>query len=260
VDARKTVTINGDAFTICGRSSDPYFDHLTLDDHTNDFLLNVSRSLLAKDAVVFDIGANLGLSTVMMATSAPSGKIFSFEPSPSIYPYLEKTVAENFLKHCVTLPIALGEAPGELSFFDNPTSASASHLVVGDRSLGGSNYTVKVSTVDDFVFENNLERLDMMKIDVEGFELDVLKGANKTLALLKPAVFLEFNSFTLIAYGNQNPRHVLENLMTIFAHIYRFENGKMQEIRDEESVLGFIHGNLVRRGCVDDLYCCQRKL
>jgi hypothetical protein len=65
-------------------------------------------------------------------------------------------------------------------------------------SLGGSNTRVTVKTVYDVVSEQKLTRLDFIKIDVEGFELDVLEGARNTINQLKPDVFLELNAFTLM--------------------------------------------------------------
>jgi hypothetical protein len=127
-------------------------------------------------------------------------------------------------------------------------------------SLGGSNTRVTVKTVDDVVSEQKLTRLDFIKIDVEGFELDVLEGARNTINQLQPDVFLEFNAFTLIAYGNQNPRHVLERLKRTFPYVYRFEGGVPHAITDEFSVLAFVHDNLIKRGCVDDLFCTFREL
>jgi hypothetical protein len=58
-----------------------------------------------------------------------------------------------------------------------------------------------------------------------------------------------------MAYGGQNPRHFLERLKRTFPHVSRFEGRAPQEITDEGSVLTFLHDNLIKRGCVDDLLC-----
>jgi FkbM family methyltransferase len=256
----KQIQVQDTPLTIMGPSNDPYFAHFNLADRTNDFLLHIAKSYLRPDAVILDVGANLGVTSAIFSVSAPRGQIFSFEPSPSIYPYLLKTIAANDIKNCVPFQLALGAQSGQLEFFDNSASASASHLVVKDVTLGGHTHKVEVSTLDQVVKENSISRLDLIKIDVEGLELDVLNGGRRTLESMKPAVFLEFNSFTLIAFGNLNPRFVLEQLLSIFPHVYRYEKGEVYEIRDPGSVLGFIHDNLIKRGCVDDLYCCFERL
>ena len=195
------------------------------------------------------------MTAVILATAAPQGRLFAFEPGAQAYPHLIATIQANNLPNSHPQQIALGASSGEVDFLSNSLSESASHMVLDGVSLGGSNTRVEIKTVDDVVAQQELTRLDFIKIDVEGFELDVLDGAKTTMAKLKPAVFLEFNAFTLIAYGNKNPRHVLEQLKRAFPHVYRFDGGVPHEITDETSVLEFIHDNLIRRGCVDDLFC-----
>ena len=260
MEETKQIAALGQSLTIAGRPGDPYFDHFNLGDHTNDFLLYVAKSFIRPDAVVFDVGANIGVTSAIFSLAAPQGRTFAFEPSPSIYPYLLKTIEANRMGRCLPRQLALGARPGQLQFFDNPTSASASHLVIENTTLGGATTSVKVSTIDDVVANDGVKRLDLVKIDVEGLELDVLAGAKKTLSALEPDVFLEFNSFTLIAFGNQNPRFVLEQLLSIFPYVYRFEAGQAHEIRDARSILAFIHDNLVKRGCIDDLFCRFTKI
>jgi FkbM family methyltransferase len=251
----KTITVDDRDLIVCGRVGAPYFDHLNIGDHTNDFLLYASKHYLRADAEIFDVGANIGVTAAILANAAPQGRIFAFEPGAETYQHLISTIQANKLTSCHPQQIALGARSGEVDFLSNSLSGSASHMAVDGVSLGGSNTRVKIKTVDDVVSQQELTRLDFIKIDVEGFELDVLDGATTTIAKLKPSVFLEFNAFTLIAYANQNPRHVLEQLKRAFPHVYRFDGGVPHEITDETSMLEFIHDNLIQRGCVDDLLC-----
>jgi FkbM family methyltransferase len=245
---------------ICGRPDDPYVRRLAEGDAADRFLFRVAESFLREDAVIFDVGANIGVTSAILATRARRGKVHSFEPSPVAFPLLEATVKANALATCTPHRLGCGAQAGELPFFDNPDSASASHLSSAGRTLGGHNCRIPCTTIDSFVAENRIERLDLVKIDVEGFELDVLAGARRTIAGLRPGVFLEFNSFTLIAFGNENPRHVLEVLLDTFPHVYRLAGGELSEIRSEQSVLDFIHDNLIKPGCVDDLYCRHERI
>ena len=256
----KTFNFDGRDLFVFGRPGDPYFDHLNIGDHTNDFLLYVSKNFLSDDATIFDIGANIGVTAAILATAAPRGHILAFEPGAETYAYLLATIDANNLSNCHSQQIALGKTSGEAGFLSNALSGSASHMAYDGISLGGSNTRVTVKTVDDVVSEQKLTRVDFIKIDVEGFELDVLEGAKNTITQLKPDVFLEFNAFTLIAYGNQNPRHVLEELKRTFPYVYRFDGGVPHPVTDEASVLAFVHDNLIKRGCVDDLFCTFREL
>jgi len=251
----KPMTIDSRSLFVFGRAGDPYFDHLEIGDHTNDFLRYVGKHHLREDATIFDVGANIGVTAAILDAAAPRGRLYCFEPAPQNYPHLVATIEANGLVSCHPHQIALGASSGTVEFLANTQSGSASHLALDGRSLGGSNMRVRVMTTDEFARELRLARLDFMKIDVEGFELDVLEGARHTLATLRPKVFLEFNAFTLMAYGNRNPRHVLEHLKGSFTHVYRFEAGQPREITNEASVHEFIHDNLIKRGCVDDLLC-----
>jgi FkbM family methyltransferase len=250
----KTITIDGRDLIVYGPSGDPYFDNLNID-HTNDFLVHISKHHLLEDATIFDVGANIGVTAALLATASPRGRLFAFEPGARTYPYLLATIEANKLANCHTEQIGLGTSSGEVDFLSDARSGAFSHMALDGVSLGGSNGRVKIKTVDEVVSELKLARLDLIKIDVEGFELDVLQGAQSTLARLMPQVFLEFNVFTLIAYGGQNPRHVLERLKRTFPHVYCFDGGVLHEITNEASVLAFIHDNLIERRCLDDLFC-----
>jgi FkbM family methyltransferase len=259
---KKTIAFGKRLISIFGREDDPYFDHINFGDHANDFLIKIANSYLKREAVILDIGANIGVTSIIFSICAPNGRIYSFEPSPETFGFLCETLASNNAANCSPYKLALGAKVGELQFFDNPTSASASHLVLDGETLGGSTMSVDVSTVDRFIKEKEIARLDFIKIDVEGFELDVLDGAANTLRTLKPGVFLEFNSFTLIAHRNLNPRSVIERLMAAFPFVYAFDgnNGNIRLISSPSAMHGFIHDNLIKHSCVDDLFCCYQPL
>jgi FkbM family methyltransferase len=110
-------------------------------------------------------------------------------------------------------------------------------------------------SIDDWTRENNIENLDFVKIDVEGFEYEVITGMKKSIKKFDPIVFIEFNSWTTIAFRNMNPRFLLDFLISNFSYVYSVnkENAELVRISGEESKLSFLHNNLVLHGCVDDL-------
>ena len=99
----KELKFKGRILNIAGRAGDPYFDHLTLGDHTNDLLLAIAEGL-PEDAVVIDVGANVGLTSAIFSTCAPQGRVLSFEPSPSTFSFLETTLAINANRKLHALP------------------------------------------------------------------------------------------------------------------------------------------------------------
>ena len=73
----------------------------------------------------------------------------------------------------------------------------------------------------------------------------------------RPAIYMEFNSWTLIAFRNLNPRGFLEDLVRRFPHVLAFgAKGELERVSGQHGMLGFLHRNLVERGCVDDLVLC----
>jgi FkbM family methyltransferase len=248
---------NEEIIKLFGNPNDSYFAGANLNNH-NEFFQYVVNRRVAKDAVAFDIGANIGLTTTILSKFAPQGRIYSFEPNPEAMAYLQRLVSENGLNNVTALPLAISSQAGEIAFLENFVSASASHIADAGSLTGsrdGKKTVVSAVTIDAFVAEQGLGRLDLIKVDVEGFEMAVLEGAPETLSRLKPDWFIEFNSFTLIAYGDVNPRRLLERVVRTFPYVYWFADGQIKPIDSDEALLGFLHENLVHHGCVDDLYC-----
>ena len=180
----KVVTLEGSEVTFAGRAGDPYFDDLG--HHDNAMLVDALR-LLPSDAMILDVGANIGFTTAVMTKRLPNARIFSFEPDSEPFGYLRETVRLNNLSKVETINKALAAAPGRMAFHCHPRGAGASHLA-GDQSLRDGNQTVEVSTVDIERASRALARVDLIKIDVEGFEIDVLEGARDTIAADRPYV------------------------------------------------------------------------
>jgi len=244
----RNIVFDGESFALVGREGDSYFENAAPD---QPFSYAIGK--LTPGSVVFDVGANIGMTAVISARKAE--KVYAFEPDPTVFGLLEKTVAANG-GAVETLNTALGDQEGQLSFFSNSTSASASHLVTA-ATLGQREATsrVPVTTVDAFVKHSRVERLDLIKIDVEGFEIDVLRGASESIQRFKPAALVEFNAFTMVGFRDVNPRDLLRLLRETFPNVYRFKAGAPVAIGGDDDALAFIHDNLVSAGCVDDLYC-----
>jgi FkbM family methyltransferase len=244
---------------ICGRRGDPYFEGVSLENCVDDFLIKIATEFLRPHAVIADVGANIGVTSTIFSVIAPCGKIYSFEPSPSAFSCLRETLEVNKITNCYAFNLALGKEGGVFQFYDNPNSASASHLV-NQGTLDEATQSVSVTTLDNFLHENAIDRLDFLKIDVEGFEMDVLAGAENVLQSMRPDVFVEFNAFTLMAFANLNPRTMIEYLVTKFPFVYQFDRGSINLIKDRASILKFLHDNIIKIGCVDDLCCSYRPL
>ncbi|MBZ0263968.1 FkbM family methyltransferase [bacterium] len=159
---------------------------------------NETSSLMAKylkNAHVFlDIGAYTGFYTVLGLGLNPALKVISCEPVPENFGALTANVAVNKFENRTTLlNCAVAEKAGSVPFHvtSNRYSPSASLNPEGFRGKDGSLIEVECMTLDQIV--NDLDKVDVIKVDVEGFEDKVLEGAKNTLATKRPVIFLEVN-------------------------------------------------------------------
>lgn len=155
---------------------------------------------------ILDIGGNIGQTALMMAKKAgKTGRIVSFEPYPSTIKRFERNLSINEAIDNVRLvKFGLGSEETVVRMYqDCPTNSGANRVLGNDSQsdVGIEKITVKV--LDDFLpSEENLERIDFVKIDVEGYEMNVLKGAKKTLLKYKPKLFIEIDDANLKKQGS----------------------------------------------------------
>ena len=145
------------------------------------------------DWVVFDVGANAGFFAIQQASRGAS--VYAFEPNPEAYGRLEEAVRVNDLTGAVTMfACALGAKPGFASIVDGDRTTVAS-VSFGTESSEG--YDVEVDSLDELVPRLDVRRIDLLKIDVEGAEADVLRGASITLECVERVV-VEYHSEQLL--------------------------------------------------------------
>lgn len=154
--------------------------------------------------VAFDVGANIGyLSLYLRSRIGPSGELYSFEPEPENYAELESNLRRNGLDNCHAVQAAVGPEEGSLTF-----ATGLNGYVPEDGAPG---ITVPVVTLDGIVAKHGLPRVDFVKVDVEGFELDVLMGMKGLLTRPdKPILYVEVHGRG--EYPRGDPRRVCELL------------------------------------------------
>jgi FkbM family methyltransferase len=164
--------------------------------YENDFIAVMRRYLHDGDTCV-DVGAHLGYYCLLMSKMAgPTGHVISFEPVPTNMSVLKENVALNNITNVELVNSALGERPGkgylicpenfELSW----TPSIRGYNVEGVRN----SINVPMDTLDGFL-QRGGHKPTVIKIDVEGAELDVLNGAVETLRTVRPTVLLEIHGW-----------------------------------------------------------------
>ncbi len=151
-----------------------------------------ARARVPRNGVVLDVGANIGTFTLPLAFHVTEGSVIAVEPSPAALRRLTEHTASSRPAHRVTIvPSALGREPGELTL--HPSSRQGAQDIgtwsaYGEESTG---ITVEVRRGDDLLESLGIDRLDLIKIDVEGMEVDVLAGLRQSLVRHRPAVICE---------------------------------------------------------------------
>jgi FkbM family methyltransferase len=160
------------------------------------------RTHCRRGDTVIDVGAHLGLFSVVMARSVgPTGRVISFEPTPLTRGVLQETVRINDCGEIVEVRgEAVSKTTGTATFFDTGDVVSNANSLVHTRRSQGS-LEIKTVSLDDFVAEHHLT-VRCLKVDVEGAEFDLLLGARKTLMNDRPAVALSLHPASLKAAGH----------------------------------------------------------
>jgi FkbM family methyltransferase len=159
-------------------------------------LRDIMRTVLPVAGTAIDVGANAGWHTLLMARLVgPQGRVLAVEPNPSVREDLRRNIAINRLGHVEVVGSALADAPGTLNFVaphaEHPASASG-HVVMDDAAPPDA-MPVAASTLDVLAAEQRLDRLDLIKIDAEGFEWPILQGAQTSIARFRPYIIFEFD-------------------------------------------------------------------
>lgn len=142
---------------------------------------NIITGNTSEGDVVYDVGAHVGYYSMMMAKYAgPKGRVYSFEPRPLNNGFLRKHIAANHLENINVMDKAVSDVVGELRFNAN-TGTGTGHL------SDTGNIVVNSTTIDTLVGEG-MPVPNLIKIDVEGGEIGVLKGAVNTIEKNKPKI------------------------------------------------------------------------
>jgi FkbM family methyltransferase len=139
---------------------------------------------------VIDVGGNLGFFILILnELIGDNGKIYSFEPSGLLKDKLTATIQNNNLINVTIVNQGLGESEGSTTLHYNPKQSGLTSIV-SDFENNSLSEEIKITTLDKFV-ENISDRVSFIKIDTEGYEPQVLKGAKELIKRDKPTIYIE---------------------------------------------------------------------
>ncbi len=167
------------------------------------------QTLINKDDVILDIGANVGLHTVRFAQLAYEGHVYAFEPVKEMAKRLSQNCSLNRVENVTIVDCALGVRNETLPISVNiagvgleGTSSLTGSFHVEDHPENYETRNVPVRKLDDLIQELGIDRrINLIKMDTEGFETFVIEGALETLRKNKPVMIIEAHSRRLKAAG-----------------------------------------------------------
>jgi FkbM family methyltransferase len=154
-----------------------------------DTIAEIIELLPNVGGVFIDIGANIGIFSLNICRKA--SMVYAFEATQDTCELLSETIRENDIKNIIlTLGAIHSDDNKEIEIYSaNSGDSGSNSIYYGDRVLN----TVKTMTIDAFVKNNNISRIDIIKIDIEGNELNALKGAFESIKKFRPVIVCEIN-------------------------------------------------------------------
>ena len=185
------------------------------------------REALRPGMTFVDVGANVGqYSLIASERVGPTGRVHAFEPHPTMFEVLRRNLDRNGCTNVVVQSAAVGAADGVAVLAIGRTSNyGATSLATG--SFGGKDVLVPMVSLDSYCAQCAIERIDVMKIDIEGAELPALEGARAMLRASKDLVIVIEVSEVLPIRLGLPPTGVLDFLRDMGFCFYRFADGQL---------------------------------
>ncbi|MEO9258238.1 MAG: FkbM family methyltransferase, partial [Crocinitomicaceae bacterium] len=196
-----------------------HFTYFGFEDKASEKLFELTKG----KEVIFDVGANIGFTSLNLSQSSNNlaTKVYAFEPDPYNYSKLIDNLNLN-VNHAVSAEnIGIGDTVENLKLVINTANNLGGNRINKNAT---ENYSIiPVTTVDIFVEERKISTVDLIKIDIEGFEMNALKGAEQTIKSYKPILFVEVNNENL-KIQNSSAQELIAYLEKYYSVIYNAEN------------------------------------
>jgi FkbM family methyltransferase len=211
-----------------------------------------------EDSNVIDVGANIGVTAVIAGLLALRGSVLALEPVKDTFDYLAANIDRSTLTNVTCRNVAAASAPGHVQVVTRPGHSFASFVgydEVLERYAGYDEEQVEAVTLDQLVEREGVGRVDFVKIDVEGFELEVLRGCTQVLKQSQPTVFLEANHYCLNIFRRISMVDFTEEVLSYFPIVYAVDaSSETLDLTLKTNHPVFFHDNVVR-GRYQNLLC-----
>jgi len=204
---------NKDGIFFCGKNNIAVFTGSTLDE------IKLRDYFKLDEGVFVDIGSNIGKYAVKIGRklSGGKGRVIALEPEPYNFEILKKNIKLNNLDNVLPLQLACYSENKKLTFYVEK-SGSGSHSIYPTNSASKT-IIIDALKLDDILKKNKIERVDLIKIDVEGAEVNVFQGAMNTIKKYHPQIIFE-------CFSEDNLNKIEKILDKFNYHIKELPQGK----------------------------------
>jgi FkbM family methyltransferase len=198
---------------------DPGFEHL--------------KKMVKETWNIMDVGANIGTTALTFAQLVPKGKVIAFEPNSTNFKRLSENASLNKTINVSLNNVGLGHKEEQVKLYVIDDTNPGMNRILNNSAMVNelNSEVINIKRLDDFIEKEKITHLDLIKIDVEGYEFNVLKGAEKILNDFKPVLFIEVNDANISQNGS-SAKELITHLQQKKYAIYIAEN--MQKIEGDE--------------------------
>lgn len=241
-----SLQLGGRTVQMTGDPGDAYFSSVERVAAAEAPLARWADANLPQDAVMFDVGGNIGVTALLLTSLRPRGQLHVFEALPANAVFLRQNLALNGVTNCTVVEAAVGDEPGRV-YLNGTRSAAQVGAAAGSGTAG-----VPVVTLDGYAQGAGLTRLDFIKMDIEGYEPAALAGTAELIARHRPPILMEFNAWCLAYAHGFNPIAFGHALWAAF-EVAQIRPDGVPVPAGNGSADTFLHDTMVFHGAVDDV-------
>lgn len=155
--------------------------------------------ILKPGSIAIDVGANIGYYSIFLEKALKCCKVLSFEPSPRELERLNENLLLNRCQSVTVVNLALGDRNGTTEFYISDSNFGRNSI--SEINNNAKKVTVSITTLDEYLHQHPEESIDFIKIDIEGAETIMLKGAANTIEKYRPVILFESWAFDRGTFG-----------------------------------------------------------
>lgn len=188
--------------------------------------------LVRRNDLCLDVGANIGIMTVLLGKLCVEGHVWAFEPGTVTRDYLSRNVSANGLRNVTVDEHGLYDATGVATLQLNSSHPGGAYVSETEAREADAE-RIELVTLDDWVRAKRLDRIDVIKMDIEGAELHALRGAMDTLHRFRPALVVECNPVALRRFHRARADELLEFLHNFFTDLFWIDGHVLRPLQSQ---------------------------